>query len=418
MKIYYSQTSAPSVMTVTQLNSYVKGVLDDDPFLNYAEIEGEISNFNHYLSSGHMYFSLKDDESAITAVMYRNANAKLTFLPKNGMKVRVRGSVSVYPQTGKYQIYVREMFPDGAGALYMAYEQLKNKLAAEGLFDESRKKPIPAFPSRVGVITSRFGAAVQDIINVSSRRFPSAELLIYPSAVQGKEAPYELRRAINYFERTRSADVIIIGRGGGSIEDLWAFNDEELARAIAACSLPVISAVGHETDFTICDFVSDLRAPTPSAAAELALPDREDILSSLSYARDSMRRYMKGKVLSAQASLDRFSKERITANLVSRYLSSQKALSDISSLLKRRTDEKIMRAEESLRSRIALLEARSPLGILSKGYSLIEDENGNTIRSADQIAPSDTIRIRFADGSAEAKIESVIASDIKKTQIR
>lgn len=404
-------------MTVTQLNSYVKGVLDDDPFLNYAEIEGEISNFNHYLSSGHMYFTLKDDESAITAVMYRSANAKLTFLPKNGMKVRVRGSVSVYPQTGKYQIYVREMFPDGAGALYMAYEQLKNKLAAEGLFDDSRKKPIPAFPSKIGVITSKFGAAVQDIINISSRRFPAAELLIYPSAVQGKDAPSELCRALSYFERTQSVDVIIIGRGGGSIEDLWAFNDETLARTIAACSLPIISAVGHETDFTICDFVSDLRAPTPSAAAELALPDREELLASLAYTRDCMRRNLKGKILAAQASLDRFSKERIAASLTAKYTSSKKEISMLSSLLTQRIGDKIGRADDNMRSLIALLEARSPLNILSKGYSLVESKSGAAVRSASQIAKSDTVKIRFFDGTAQAQIITVSSEDVITTQI-
>ena len=267
----------PGALTVTQLNEYIKGILDHDPRLTDVYLRGEISNFKNHYSTGHYYFTLKDEGGMIRAIMFRSSAVKLAFLPEDGMKVVAHGRISAFVRDGQYQIYCDSMEPDGIGALYIAYEQLKRKLEAEGLFDPSRKKPLPKIPSRVGIITSATGAAIRDMINVCGRRFPFAELVLYPSLVQGPDAPAQLIDGVRYFNEKQSVDVIIIGRGGGSIEDLWAFNNEDLAREIAASAIPVISAVGHETDFTICDFVADRRAPTPSAAAELAVPETEEL---------------------------------------------------------------------------------------------------------------------------------------------
>ena len=273
---FLRERSGPSELTVTELNSYIKRIFDSDRLLGAITVKGEISNLTNH-RSGHIYFSLKDEGGQVKAVMFRSYAEKLKFMPEDGMKVIVRCSVSVYPQSGIYQLYVTSMQPDGIGALYLAYEQLKARLEAEGLFSSEFKKEIPAIPERIGVITSPTGAAVRDIINVIGRRFPLAKIYLYPSLVQGDGADGNLIAALDYFDKTKLVDVIIIGRGGGSIEDLWAFNSEWLARKIFECSIPVISAVGHETDFTICDFVSDLRAPTPSAAAELAVPDIREL---------------------------------------------------------------------------------------------------------------------------------------------
>ena len=256
--------------SVSELNEYIKSVFENDRTLSGVTVSGEISNFTNH-RSGHLYFSLKDADGQIRAVMFRSRAMSLKFMPESGMRVIVRGSVTVYTRDGSYQIYVSSMQPDGIGALYLAYEQMKARLALEGLFDPAHKLPIPEYPKRIGVITSPTGAAVRDIINVTGRRYPGADLYIYPALVQGAEAEESLVKAVDYFDRSGLCDVVIIGRGGGSIEDLWAFNSERLARRIYDASVPIISAVGHETDFTICDFVSDMRAPTPSAAAEISV---------------------------------------------------------------------------------------------------------------------------------------------------
>ncbi|MCH5303946.1 MAG: exodeoxyribonuclease VII large subunit, partial [Ruminococcus sp.] len=271
--------SKPRIITVSQLNYYVKSLLDNDPHLTNVFLTGEISNLTDHYRSGHIYFSLKDKNAVVRAVMFAGNARNLKFKPEEGMKVIVLCRVSLYEATGGYQIYVEDMQPDGIGALTLAFEQLKKKLEEKGIFSAENKKPIPKFPKTVGVITSPTGAAVQDIRNILTRRFPSVDIVLCPVLVQGTGAPAQLINAVNLFNEYDLADVIIIGRGGGSIEDLWAFNDENLAYSIYASNIPVISAVGHETDFTICDFVSDLRAPTPSAAAELAVPDREELLS-------------------------------------------------------------------------------------------------------------------------------------------
>ena len=271
----------PIMATVSQLNAYMKRVVDGQAALNDIWIKGEISNFKDHFS-GHLYITLKDDGGVLKAVMFKGAAARLTFKAEDGMKVLARGRIGVYEQSGTYQLYISEMTPDGLGELYVAYEQLKKKLSEEGLFDDEKKKPIPKYPEKVGVITAATGAAVRDIINVITRRYPYCEIIIYPAQVQGQGAAESVVSGIEYFNETMSCDTLIVGRGGGSIEDLWAFNEEIVARAIFASKIPVISAVGHETDFTIADFVADLRAPTPSAAAEIAVPSQLELLSKIS----------------------------------------------------------------------------------------------------------------------------------------
>jgi exodeoxyribonuclease VII large subunit len=417
MKIYYSQVADPGCMTVSQLNDYVKELLEDDPSLAYAEVEGEISNFKHYLSSGHMYFTLKDDDAAIGAVMYKGAASNLSFLPKDGTKVKVKGTVSLYPQTGKYQIVVREMQRSGEGDLYFAYEMLKKKLYSEGLFDEDRKKAIPKFPKKVGIITSKFGAALQDMLSISKRRYPLAEILIYPSLVQGQGAAESMICGLDYFNSTKSkVDVIIIGRGGGSIEDLWAFNDERLARAVYASEIPIISAVGHETDFTICDFVADLRAPTPSAAAELAFPDIREINQQLYDIRCSLSEIIEDKISEAEELISFFSDDKIISLLENKYNRSKEKITELSSALHKNMSNILHSSEQALLLCSELLDANSPHRILSKGYSVVTDSEGNVVHGVDQVKINDKINVRMSDGSIVTEITSInrhITSDNK-----
>ncbi|MBQ1258699.1 MAG: exodeoxyribonuclease VII large subunit [Clostridia bacterium] len=407
MKIYYSSAAKPSAMSVSQLNNYVKDLLDDDRVLSDTEVVGEISNFKHYLSGGHMYFTLKDEKASVAAVMYKNANQYLSFLPSDGMKVKVKGSVSVYPQSGKYQIYVREMLPDGEGALYKQYELLKAKLFSDGLFDEAHKKTLPRIPMKVGIITSKFGAALQDMINVSKRRFPIAELHVFPSAVQGISAHEELIRGIKYFNETASVDVIIIGRGGGSIEDLWAFNNEALAREIFNCTIPVVSAVGHETDFTICDLVSDMRAPTPSAAAELVFPDISEITLLLENSKTDMKNILQSKLENAEAVIDRFSSKKIKARIEGKYKKLAEDIDSTEKNLRKRISAKVSAEEEKLRYVTSVLEARSPLATLNRGYSIITNQNESLIKKISDVSVDMPINIRLSDGKVKAKITEI-----------
>lgn len=288
--------------TVSDLNNYIKNIFETNRTLSSVTVRGEISNFTNH-RSGHLYFSLKDEDGQIRAVMFRSKAQTLKFMPESGMKVLVHGSVTVYPRDGSYQLYVSSMQPDGIGALYLAYEQLKERLALEGLFDAEHKLALPAYPRRIGVITSPTGAAIRDIINVSGRRYPNADLYIYPALVQGAGAEDSLVSALDYLDKSRLCDVIIIGRGGGSIEDLWAFNSEALARRIYSATTPIISAVGHETDFTICDFVADMRAPTPSAAAEIAVPDKRDLLMRIDSYNERLVKGLERKVERASEKL-------------------------------------------------------------------------------------------------------------------
>lgn len=395
-----------NILTVTSLNEYVKMLLDKDQLLNGVYVKGEISNFvNH--RTGHFYFTLKDEGGALRAVMFKSSNAKLKFLPENGMKIIAHGRVSGFVRGGDYQLYVDDIEPDGVGSLYIQYEQLKRKLEAEGLFSPTRKKPLPKIPSRVGIITSPTGAAIRDMINVTGRRFPFAEIVLYPSLVQGDGAPSGLIGALKYFNETKSVDVIIIGRGGGSIEDLWAFNNEELARAVASSGIPVISAVGHETDFTICDFAADKRAPTPSAAAELAVPETGELKRKFANVVSRMELSLTRKTESARRRLDSAAKSR--AMMSPKNMIDDKRMAVIS--LSDRMDSVFGIFLEKKRGRFAKttakLEALNPMSVISRGYSAVFKPDGSVVKSVDQINVGDEFSFRTSDGEVGGKVTSV-----------
>ena len=401
-----------AALTVTQLNNYVKTLFDTDDVLSAVSVCGEISNFKNHYSTGHLYFSLKDNESLIRCVMFASSAAKLKFAPENGMTVTLYGRVSVYPRDGAYQIYVSNMIPDGIGDQYIAFELLKKKLEAEGLFDQSRKKPLPKFPSTVGVVTSSTGAAIRDIMNVLSRRYPVASVLIYPALVQGVSAAKSVADGVRFFNdpknfhTTPTPDVIIIGRGGGSGEDLSAFNDEGLARAVAASSIPIISAVGHETDFTITDFVSDLRAPTPSAAAELAVPDRAELLRKLANVTARCTSIMSSRIEHYEKRLDTLAAARV--------LRSPQTLLDIRldtvSRFAEKLDngyEKIVEASSAKLARAASkLDAMSPLKVISRGYAVVRGDDG-VVSSVSELSVGQEAGITLSDGEARATITQI-----------
>ena len=394
------------IVTVTELNEYIKASMENDFLLRGIFVKGEISNFTHH-SSGHFYFTLKDEGGALSAVMFRSASAKLKFEPENGMKVICGGRISVFVKSGQYQIYAETMEPDGVGALYIAYEQLKKKLESEGLFDESRKKPLPKIPRRVGVITSPTGAAVRDIINILGRRFPYAEVLLYPALVQGDDAPPTLIEALDYFDVTKCVDVVIIGRGGGSIEDLWAFNNEALVRRVAAMTVPTVSAVGHETDFTLCDFAADRRAPTPSAAAEISVPDSAE----LSRKFDNVARLLENdfsKTLKIyREKLARLSQSRVLISPENFIDDRRMALG----VLEVRLFDKTKAALDAKRSRFAAtcakLDALNPLSVISRGYSAVFDGNKTLIKSVTQVKQGDKLSFMLSDGKIDAEVKNI-----------
>ena len=397
-------------ITVSELNDYIKNVFDSSRFLSSVTIKGEISNFTYH-KSGHLYFSLKDSDAQIKAVMFRSSASRLKFMPESGMKVIAHGAVSVYQRDGVYQLYVSSMQPDGIGALYLAYEQLKEKLALEGLFSDEYKKLIPEMPERTGVITSPTGAAVRDIINVTGRRFPLAKLYIYPSLVQGDGAEENLIRGVDYFDKSGLVDVIIIGRGGGSIEDLWAFNSERLARRIFEAKIPVISAVGHETDFTICDFVADMRAPTPSAAAELAVPDIRELYMRLDSYVGRSTSSLERKIEVADQRLanvyDRVVTEGLDAlfsNLGERLLRSSKSIFDT---MKHRMEKESL----GLLAVAEKLSAFNPLSILQRGYSITTNSDGK-IASVSNTKVGDQVQIKINKGKFKAEILDICEDDI------
>lgn len=397
------------VLSVSQLNRYVKSIIEQDRNLQTVFVQGEISNFTNHYKTGHYYMTIKDKSSAIKAVMFKTANMRLRFMPENSMSVIIRGRVAVFERDGQYQLYIDDMQPDGAGALSLAFEQLKEKLAKEGLFDDEKKKQIPRYPARVGVVTSPTGAAIRDIINVISRRFPLAELILCPVAVQGDYAAPQIKNAIELFNREKAADVLIVGRGGGSVEELWAFNEEIVARAVAASEIPVISAVGHETDFTICDFVADLRAPTPSAAAELAVPDI--------YQQREMIFNYHGRILSAAS--DRIRKERSKLELNKSEILRFSPQNYIDSL-RVRCDRASMRMDSCVKSSIsqksgefsslcAKLDAMSPLKILARGYS-VASKQGKILSEIADVEKGDLINVRLSGGEIECEVTQVKGS--------
>ena len=396
-------------VTVTALNQYISALMSRDDILSGIAVRGEISNCKHH-TSGHLYFSLKDDGGVLKCVAFRSAASRLTFVPKDGMKVIAFGSVNVYSPAGQYQLYVQSMIPDGKGDLFAAFEQLKAKLEAEGLFDPERKKEIPKFPRTVGVITSSSGAAVEDIINIVTRRYPLAKLILYPVAVQGVEAPPDLIRAVRYFD-AHPTDVVIIGRGGGSMEDLWCFNDEGLARAIADAQVPIISAVGHETDFTICDFVADLRAPTPSAAAELAVPDRGELAEKIVSLQQKAVTALRSRARLAETRLARYAESAVMKDpqrILYPYATALAAGEEKLRLaVRQRTD-----GEKHRLSVLAeRLQGLSPLSVLARGYGAVSSTDGRFIRHVSDLTTGAEVRIRFADGTADAQITHVTEED-------
>ena len=397
------------VLSVSQLNRYVKSIIEQDRNLQTVFVQGEISNFTNHYKTGHYYMTIKDESSAIKAVMFKTANMRLRFMPENSMSVIIRGRVAVFERDGQYQLYIDDMQPDGTGALSLAFEQLKEKLAKEGLFDAEKKKQIPLYPQRVGVVTSPTGAAIRDIINVISRRFPLAELILCPVAVQGDYAAAQIKNAIELFNEEKAADVLIVGRGGGSVEELWAFNEEIVARAVAASEIPVISAVGHETDFTICDFVADLRAPTPSAAAELAVPDiyqqKEMLLNYhrriLSAAADRIG-YERAKVELCKSKILRLSPQNYIDNLRVR-------CDKASMLMDSCVNSAMSQKSKEFSSLCAKLDAMSPLKILARGYS-VASKQGKIISDIGEVENGDMINVTLLGGDIECEVTQVKGS--------
>ena len=395
--------STPKIISVSTLNNYLKGLLDSDPNLQYVFVSGEISNLTDHYSSGHIYLSLKDSKAVIKAVMFSFNASRLRFKPQNGMKVIARGKVSIYEPSGQYQLYIEDIQPDGIGSLTLAFEQLKEKLTKEGLFDASHKKPLPQFPKKVTIITSPTGAALQDIRNILSRRWPFAEVELLPVLVQGEGAASQLTNAINIVSAKNNSDVVIIGRGGGSMEDLWAFNSEDLARAIYTCPVPVISAVGHETDFTICDFVSDMRAPTPSAAAELAVPDRAEQGEMLLQQRQYLFALADRFIAKQKSQIDIFTHKIDVLDPQREYLDKCNVLDRLSSRLSAK-GEAIMGAKEKELSELkGSLFALDPASILRRGYSVVSKDD-TTINSAEELSVGDKVKLRFKDGEVSAEI--------------
>ncbi len=394
----------PQVFTVSQINSRVSSLIASDPALQTVFVEGELSNVNINSKSGHMYFSLKDSKSVIRAVMFAWSVRNLRFCPEDGMKVIMRAQVTVYEPAGQYQLRVEDMQPDGVGVLAMQLEQLKKKLGSEGLFAAEHKKPIPAMPKTVGVITSPTGAALRDIMQIIGRRFSIAQIVLAPVLVQGDEAPAQLARAVRLFSEQRVADVLIIGRGGGSMEDLWAFNDEYLARAIYDCEIPVISAVGHETDFTICDFVSDLRAPTPSAAAELAVPDSADLNAVIDSALYKVRSSLYNRMTLLRQQYDRSSKLIEAYSPFEEVNKQRKFIDALSDRAKYLAESRLSTAQAAAGELIAKAQALDPLAVLNRGFSYVVKDDHPAV-SVNDIKSGDMVDIVFKDGRVKAEIK-------------
>lgn len=392
-----------TVFSVSQLNTYVKSIIDSDLLLRNVFVTGEISNFTNHYRTGHYYLTLKDENAAVKAVMFRASNMRLRFIPENGMRVIVRGRVSLFERDGQYQLYIDDMQPDGIGALNLAFEQLKQRLSAEGLFNDEYKKPIPARCGRIGVVTSATGAVIQDIKNVVSRRYPLAHIILAPVEVQGPNAAPQIVKAIRDFNAENNVDVLIVGRGGGSVEDLWAFNEEIVARAVFNSKIPVISAVGHETDFTICDFVADLRAPTPSAAAELAVPDIRDDKRFFDNVLDIISDNLLQRIGEQQVRLNFFSEKlkfRSPVCIIDEMFNTVDSLySNISDMISNRLYDE----EKKLAAACAKLDALSPLKVMSRGYSIAVKDNV-IIKNADELNKGDIITVRFSEGEKECEV--------------
>lgn len=401
--MYSPQIQKPRVLSVSQINFYIKSIIENDGSLQFVLVTGEISNLTVHQRSGHIYLSLKDSNSVISAVMFAGNARRLKFRLENGMKVICRGRISVYEPSGRYQLYIEDMQPDGVGALTLAFEQLKKSLAQKGLFDNAHKKPLPKFPKTIGVITSPTGAAVQDITNIIRRRFPSADIVLAPVLVQGESAPEQLVRAVNKFSASKIADVVIIGRGGGSAEDLWAFNDEQLAYAVYNCETPIISGVGHETDFTVCDFVADVRASTPSAAAELAVPDRQELMSYYFKQKQYISAMLDRKIKTAQLRLENQQRRMSASSPKLKAEQLEKQLSAKSEKLTRFMNIYISDKENKLIVAKGKLDGLNPLNVLNRGYAIAEKDE-KIITSSKQLKNGDDFTVILSDGKINAKV--------------
>lgn len=394
---------AQNVLSITQLNEYIRGKMDTDPLLTQVAVRGEISNYKLY-PSGHHYFTLKDEGSALRCVLFKGNAARLRFRPENGMKIIAMGKVSVYPRDGAYQLYCTGLTMDGVGDLYAAFEQLKKKLEAQGLFDPAHKKPIPKYPGTIGIITSSAGAAVHDMLRILRKRYPLSKVRLLPVRVQGVEAPGEIAAAIGYANHYRLADLLIVGRGGGSIEDLWAFNDERVAYAIYHSEIPVISAVGHEPDVTISDYVADLRAATPSNAAELAVPDQDALRQNLDAMSNAMVSSLSRQVKAARQHLKVLSASQALRSPTGYLEQRRQSVELLKNRLVAAQNQNITRARQRFIAQISKLEAMSPLKVLTRGYSMAQTQRGEVVRSINQVELGERIRIRLSDGTISATV--------------
>lgn len=384
-------------LSVTQVNLYIKEIMNRDLILTDLAVKGEISNFKAH-SSGHMYLSLKDKTGVMRGVMFRSAAAKLDFKPENGMKVVAHGRVSVYERDGQYQLYIDHMEPEGVGDLYVAFEKLKKKLEAEGLFDPGHKLPLPRYPKKIGVVTAPTGAAIRDILNVLSRRFSYADVVLYPVLVQGENSAQSIVEAIGYFNTSGLADVLIVGRGGGSIEDLWSFNEEIVARAIYDSRIPIVSAVGHEIDFTISDFVADLRAPTPSAAAELVVPSQIELREKFQNVYRRLYTQAERGVERARARVKACAGRPAFRNPVAKLEDHRLYLDQLSRLFEKSYQNLLEQKKNDMRLLVSKLDGLSPLGTMARGYSILKDEDGRVVKQTGQVKRGDHLRVMVADG--------------------
>ena len=391
------------VLSITQINEYIRGIMDSDQLLNAVAVRGEISNYKMY-PSGHHYFTLKDENSALKCVMFKGNAMRLRFRPENGMKIIAMGKISVYPRDGAYQLYCTAMAMDGVGDLYAAFEQLKKKLSAEGLFDPAHKKPLPPYPGTIGIITSSAGAAVHDMLRILNKRYSLTKVRLLPVRVQGVEAPGEIAAAIDYANRHNLADLLIVGRGGGSIEDLWAFNDERVAYAIYRSQIPVISAVGHEPDVTISDFVADLRAATPSNAAELAVPDREALRQALDSMSAAMAAALSRQLRSARQHLDILSKSPALQSPTGYLEKKEKDLEFLKNRLISAENQIISRKNQRYIALAAKMDAMSPLKVLTRGYAMVQTDERSVLRSVSDVELGQRIHIRVSDGALSATV--------------
>ncbi len=394
------------ILSITQINAYIQGIIDRDPVLRSIAVRGEISNYKVY-PSGHHYFTLKDEGGSLKCVMFKGNTAKLRFRPENGMQIIAMGRISVYPRDGSYQLYCTGLVLDGVGDLYAAFEQLKSKLAAEGLFDSNHKKALPRYPKTIGIITSSAGAAVHDMLRILNKRYPLCRVRLLPVRVQGAEAPQEIADAIRYANHYQLADLLIVGRGGGSIEDLWAFNDPAVAYAIYASRIPVISAVGHEPDFTISDFVADLRAATPSNAAELAVPDRDALRQNLDSLSAAMINILQNRLHAYSRQLRILSASPALQSPEAYLQQKSRQLALFSNRLAAAENQSLGRFRERFLASAAKLDALSPLKVIARGYTVVRTAEGSLISSITQTSPGKNVRILFRDGTADAQITCV-----------